>query len=763
MQQLAKDFFSSIDLHTAGLEEVHLHLKNGNDEQAFSAYRTFLKYKLDLFDVEPLRPVFGASHVSDDIVIERADHLLENNISLLNGPLVNIGDPINWFATPENDAQWQSHLGYMYFPNCLVYAYQLTQESKYIDKWVKIALDFIHNHSLGVDGLQYDATKPMYLHEYDFGCGGEGRLPEYLGGTWIGLACAIRADQWISSLKALIHSDDLPDKVICELLQSIMTDHAYIMMTNPRRYVPNQFSHVSLTLTMLGILFHEFKQAASCYLIGMQSVETAVHELVLPDGSDPEQSFNYNTAIPNGFYKLLRLYNGSPTTRVKALIDRMEARIRFLVYMTNPLKQWPDLAKGHASEVIPLLFDLSEKYEMPETKQALVQLKQDQNPDHLLTSVPFHHGGYYVMRSGWRRKDMYLFFKSSRLAIGHMHEDCNSLVLTAHGRNMLIDSGNYNYAMDEESKRRNHYFFSSLSHNTVWVDGIGQRRLPLQVRGPGGKLDKLQQPIAKRWHSSDFFDFAEGEYTEGYGVQSFISGDRSVEAEVIPVKHEREIIFVKNLCWIVTDKMRSNQEHDYTMGWQFAAEYQKDQVITNDNEQRIHTADPAGANLCISQVSAIPMQYKLKSGESVPFAGWYAREYNEMTESVDIHCNWRGYGDQAVVSVLHPYPGEHDHVVVEKKILPTLETATMGIEITWDIDLKMLYLCNLKCGIIEYSALRVIGQSLLILTGPQEDSLRGIVLGCQEFYCEGIKVNKGSEKNFEFTMVNREVSIVQAF
>ena len=164
----AADFLNLLDLYSIGLEEVRELAEDQKYNEALSAYRKYLANKLKTLNLEELSYTTGTF----EEIITKADNLMENRISLLETDPIDIGDPINWFARPGDDDQWQSHLAYMYFQNCLIKAYEFTGNGVYLKKWCKILEDFIENHSLGVKGLEYDPVNPMYRNEYKYKCGG---------------------------------------------------------------------------------------------------------------------------------------------------------------------------------------------------------------------------------------------------------------------------------------------------------------------------------------------------------------------------------------------------------------------------------------------------------------------------------------------------------------------------------------------------------------------------------------------------------------
>lgn len=754
LAEAAKELFRHIDLFSTGLEQVRAYVVQRRYDRALQAYRVYLKAKLRNMQLSDLPRQGLENHAcSMEQVVRDADELLHNRISLLNSPLVDIGDPIDWYNSPAGDKAWQSHLIYMYFPNCLVHAYLHTGNKAYRDKWCSIALDFISNHPRGVEGLEYDPTRPMYLHEGDFGCGGEGRLPDYPGGSWIALACALRVKYWLMSLKIWLEFDDFPDSVWISLLIDIASDHAYVLTTNPRHHVPNQFLYGAAALIEIGIVMSEFRTAPACYLIGMQRLENAVRESVLPDGTDLEQAFNYNAVLPRHFHSVLRLYGDRRAPRIGQLLGTVKKRCEFLAFITDPLGQWPDVATTHSSfDSLALLMEWADAYELPTIGRVIQAVNGQAGEPPPFTSLEFPYGGYYVMRSGWSRDALYMLFKASRLGTGHMQEDCNSFTLTAFGRNMLVDSGNYNYSLDEASEKINAYFLSSLSHNTVSVDGKGQRRQDLlrQLRN-SPRPSHRPEPLNNRWHSSPHFDLAEGTYDDGYG------------SEAIPVKHERQIVFVKEAgIWIVTDRLHADGKHAYTLAWQFSPDFSADRIRVDKEQNRICTNDAQGPNFSLHTSSPALHRYELKYGEQEPFAGWYASEYNEMRPSADLLIQWEGSGGQLAVSVLSPYQGIEDNIVKVASRFDE-ESVSCDLEMTMRNGTTIRYAVGLQPFPIRLGEWRVHGESLLLVEKAANGlGMRGMALGCEHALYGGRRLQTAGN-NFEFGRLDCESGELMPF
>jgi hypothetical protein len=93
------------------------------------------------------------------------------------------------------------------------------------------------------------------------------------------------------------------------------------------------------------------------------------------------------------------------------------------------------------------------------------------------SSVAYDEPGYFVLRSGQELDSVpvRVFFDCAELGFGaiaaHGHADCLSFTLAVGGRELLVDSGTYDYFTHPEWRN---YFRSTQAHNTVTVDGESQ-------------------------------------------------------------------------------------------------------------------------------------------------------------------------------------------------------------------------------------------------------------------------------------------------
>jgi len=101
-------------------------------------------------------------------------------------------------------------------------------------------------------------------------------------------------------------------------------------------------------------------------------------------------------------------------------------------------------------------------------------------PFDLNLSMHFRGIDVAVLRSGWGQRDTFVGFKSGPTATHHPQLDINSFIICAHGRRLVEDLGLWSYAHAsgffwDWGPRWDFDANSTLGHNTILVDGEGQR------------------------------------------------------------------------------------------------------------------------------------------------------------------------------------------------------------------------------------------------------------------------------------------------
>ena len=228
------------------------------------------------------------------------------------------------------------------------------------------------------------------------------------------------------------------------------------------------------------------------------------------------------------------------------------------------------------------------------------------------TSIFLNRAGHAVMRSGWGRDDNYLLFRLGPLGMGHQHQDKLEVVVWPYGRELLFDSGGGSY---EHSKWRQ-WAISSLSHNCVVVDGMGQNRSTASS-DPWHDADLVSQgPIDGHWESNERFDFASGEYAEGYGPE-----------RVKPAAQQRDVLFLKPDLYVVADRLRPNDEamHSYQARWNLLTTERTVDPVSH----ALVTTDAGQANVAIVPLLSKGLEVAAVTAQEDPeILGWNVRVYD---------------------------------------------------------------------------------------------------------------------------------------
>lgn len=359
----------------------------------------------------------------------------------------------------------------------------------------------------------------------------------------------------------------------------------------------------------------------------------------------------------------------------------MLKRCEYLALVKDPLGYTPAMSKRQ-NKIMDRPYEDVEKYcKMYQDSDILTMVydvfAKGEVSKKLPCSVDFPYGGYSVLRDGWTKDSMYAFMKYSRYAPGHKHEDSNAIVITAFGKRLLIDSGNYNYSDDTLSTEINNYMQSSAAHNTMDIDGLSQARLyigrniAVDERFPDSttndiEYEKYRKIISlhdaecegRRIHT-ERFDFVEGIYSDGY--YNISSNDGFVEG-----KHIRRVLFIKGLGYIIDDELsvKDNDKHTFNQHWNFAEDFEPEDFVLGDNLIVAKRSD--NVNIGIWNFTDGDMLYDIKYGSKEPVSGWCATEYGHMVKSVDITASLKKSKKVRIISFIYPFIGEKNYIKIIK-------------------------------------------------------------------------------------------------
>ena len=635
-----------------------------------------------------------------------ADLLLENKLSLLNSPAFDLGDPIDWNRS-DVEPQISSHLTYMRWLISLGKAYHRTKHEPYAEKLVTAIHSFLDELPYGSAELDWNPAFAVWERSHACCNNGEGRNA---AGQWNSLSCSARIQNWLNALSFITRSHALTFSSLWRILDSLMTEQAQLIVANPRENTPNQYVSCSVSLMMLSMLFPEFRVSESYFEIGWARLKNAVKTIVFPDASCMERSLNYNQTLPRVILRVMDLLQDASVEYTEFLRSWGASIALILSRLSTPDGKLIQVAKTHPHSVKPLSQIWGEGFDCDECRRLA---GADLPLPNVEPSFYLPYGGYCILQSDWSPDAFQLFFKASGAAPGHMHEDCLNFSLFQGGHPVLIEAGNYNYSFQSDLDRSMaDYCMSSRGHNSITVDGKGQRwhQARLEVDGrtrhqvPNWEAYRMRLPYRAAIGSQ--FVFVEGGYHNGFG-----EGDQKVA-----VSHSRMLIWVKDLGVLVIDELtpEDTDSHTYQQNWHLAPSFAVGEIEFDSKSGVLN----AKSNYSLLQIStSVPIDFDLVCGQDFPSKGWHCYEYNQREPSPDVTFNFEGCGPQNLVTLIRvPDSNDRPPFICEGLQDPGSVSA---VEFASSDGLKVH--CEKRCDVWIVSMI-LGGQKLGIIRVPNDQS-----------------------------------------
>jgi hypothetical protein len=250
----------------------------------------------------------------------------------------------------------------------------------------------------------------------------------------------------------------------------------------------------------------------------------------------------------------------------------------------------------------------------------------------------FPYAGVALLRQRQDEGDLYLAFDAGPYGRSHQHEDRLGFWLFAYGRSLLVDPGRHLYDWSQQSYCQ--YLRSTKAHSTIRIDGQGQHSV--------GRRDTwiAKQPLDLNWRVEDQEIRASGVYDLGYGKQNQIA-----------VVHHREIVFVRQRCWVVFDVVSGDGEHSIESRFQFAPG-----TIKVDGSTA-HT-DYEDANLLLELAATEAFsEIRVEHGQENPRGGWYSDSYGRIEAAPALSASLRTQLPWRAATLLFPYRGQNTPAV----------------------------------------------------------------------------------------------------
>ena len=463
---------------------------------------------------------------------------------------------------------------------------------------------------------------------------------------------------WPSSFFAFRQSSSVDDDALLGMVKGFV-DHAYHLLPEAHFSSGSNWGlFESNGLFSISVLFPEFRDAESWRNLAMNRLYSELDRQVYPDGVQIELTTHYHLVSLRSFLSPLGLARLNSVPMPEDYLDKLEGMYNFNLYASLPDGNLPHLNDSDRDDRLNIRRYLSQAAELfPERTDFLWMGSEGQEGTRpSRTSYAFPYAGYLIMRSGWDLDDLHMTFDVGPFGYGHQNEDKLNLNTYAYGRHHIKEAGPYRY---ERSKWRRHVF-TSFAHNTVIVDGEGQRRA-----GAESRWDYVvKEPLPHTWISEQDYDYAAGIYDEGYGEQN----DRTVT-------HRRRVLFIKPIdgisgYWIVSDLLTSSDDQKHHYETLFHVDTSPDAVAMIPGSLHTVTNNANSSNFAIYPVPIDGLSgVVLASQEEPAMRGW--QQGSEGPEPLPVASyTFEASGTVRALYVLYPIPEGADLPIRTVEFLP---------------------------------------------------------------------------------------------
>ena len=369
---------------------------------------------------------------------------------------------------------------------------------------------------------------------------------------WRTLDSGLRVAGWCKQIHAFVKSPSLSDEFIVRFFRSIR-DHGHRL---EKPLTSNNWRIMELDgLVHIAMLFPFLTESASWRESSLKEYEKQMDLQIYPDGFQFELAPGYHGILPHDYGKLRSLALACGMPEPPFILKGLERAYDMYPHITRPDRCAPPINDSGAVAIKGPLLTASKLYPAREDfKWFATEGKEGRPPSYL--SYAFPYAGAVAFRSSWDRDAVWADMDCSPFGRGHQHEDKLNVLISAYGKNLVVESGCYAYDGSEMRK----YVLSTRAHNTIMVDGLEQ----CTRRGWKWLPEDIYKKADFIFSTTPEVDVARDAYVKGYGRGK------------VPVKatHARTTIFFKKVpglapFFVVVDRLTApdDKPHTYDSLW----------------------------------------------------------------------------------------------------------------------------------------------------------------------------------------------------
>lgn len=377
--------------------------------------------------------------------LQDADMMIDNQFPVDRYGVTKLQGEISWEEDPFREKYWR-FLFYGFRPmRNLFYAFDETNDSKYLQKASDITVNFIRNGQskpYAWDDFHAVAFRTMFMTK-----------------TW-----------WQLRSNNLLTYDT--SKIILKSLEAHGT-----FLADPNHYDKgyNHGLNEATALYVLAINFPDLPHAQEWLALSKDRLSEGLINVVDKDGVLIENSPYYHLYTLEKYWEIYHYAQEEHAPISEIFNVRMKEMVAHATYILQPNREVPLLGASIKRKILysGIYKDIADAF--PEFKYVLTAGKFGKKPSKL--NIVFPESGEVIMRSGWGedrdfKNETQVIFDGGPYRTAHSDLDALSFSLYSNGFALMPDAGLYTY--DENDYQR--YFNGTASHNTVTVDDLDQER-----------------------------------------------------------------------------------------------------------------------------------------------------------------------------------------------------------------------------------------------------------------------------------------------
>ena len=460
---------------------------------------------------------------------------------------------------------------------------------------------------------------------------------------WRTIEAGIRMSGWSRQIHAFLRSPAVTDEFLTRYFISIW-EHGWRLRNNSTH--GNWLLMELHGLLRISLLYPFLQDATEWKAYALKLLEEEFSRQVYPDGFQYELATGYHGVVISNYLGIFELYDILGLEKPEFVRKGLENMFDVYVRLGRPDGNTPDLNDGGHMNVAGWLRKAKDMY--PARQDFLWFTSagaMGERPDYL--SCVFPYAGAVVFRSSWEKDAVWGYLDGSPFGRGHQHEDKLNFLMSAYGKEMLTEGGNYMYDSSECRK----YVLSTRAHNTIRIDGLDQARR----RTYRWKDEDIFKKADVTFSTTSARDEAACVFKDGYGKN------------LLAVEHARKVLFLKaeeglSPFFVVIDRLTAPDEkdHAFELPWHL----ETSQLTINGT---VFTADfGKGVGLVGAQSDPSVKIVDMKGQHEPYFQGWMPiwkggpHEHRPIPTPVvqgSFRKAWRG------VTVLYPYRNGEKKVV----------------------------------------------------------------------------------------------------